>query len=208
MKKDDKYSNISSKIKVLEFIFESAGKSKYYIKLVMSLFKKESQITRPEDLNETVKHTVKLAKKLLKNTSEVFLVLEENKKKVSVDENLLSQELVNLLVKADDEMTKKGNITIITETIFLPEDKLIQSPKFKEGDYIKIFLSASSMENVKNKTKNKSESILKVDRNGKGLMEDIAAACRITRNFNGFIIVESKTGEKTSFFIYIPASNN
>ncbi|MDF1860095.1 MAG: ATP-binding protein [Verrucomicrobiales bacterium] len=67
------------------------------------------------DLNEIVSNFVQLMRRMVEETIEIRLNLEESDAKVLVDAGMIGQILMNLVVNARDAMEGKGRISISTE---------------------------------------------------------------------------------------------
>jgi nitrogen-specific signal transduction histidine kinase/CheY-like chemotaxis protein len=128
--------------------------------------------------------------------------LEEDLWPVDLDKGQISQALQNLLANAEQSMPAGGNIRIRVQNRNLEEDHDLP---LEPGRYVELALADQGMgipeENLPRifdpyfTTKNR--------RSGLGL----TIAYSIVKNHKGHIRVESKPGEGTVFYVYLPASS-
>lgn len=122
---------------------------------------------------------------------------------VYVDDGQIRQVFRNLVINAKEAMPEGGVIRVRAENIILDKDDAV----LKEGKYVKI--------TIKDSGKGIPEEILpkifdpyfttKEMGSDKGMGLGLAVCYSIIKKHDGHITVESKTGEGTTFHIYLPA---
>lgn len=132
-------------------------------------------------------------------------VFPEHLYPVYVDEGQIRQVLRNMAINAKEAMPHGGVIRVDAENITLGKGDIA---KLKEGKYVKV--------SIKDSGKGIPEEILpkifdpyfttKEMGAERGLGLGLAVCYSIVKKHNGHIAVESKTGEGTTFHVYLPAS--
>jgi len=121
---------------------------------------------------------------------------------VEIDEGQISQVVNNLIINANQSMPEGGIIKVIAEEVSLnPEDTL---PLIKEKKYIKISIKDQGTGIRKNHLRKIFDPYFTTKQKGSGL--GLATTYSIIKKHGGHITVESKLGVGTTFFIYLPAS--
>ncbi len=129
--------------------------------------------------------------------------IPENLWSVEIDQRQISQVIYNLLLNSQEAMPNGGTIYINIENVSFKGPDTMQ---FKDGNYIKFSIRDEGIGIP-------SESLSKIfdpyfttgaKKNGLGL----STSYTIIKNHNGFIDVESKLNEGTTFNVYLPANND
>ena len=122
---------------------------------------------------------------------------------VEVDEGQLNQVINNLIINADQAMESNGMIKVRIENEVVPPHNEMS---LKEGRYIRIAVEdrgAGIPDTVIHKI---FDPYFTTKEQGNGL--GLAAVYSIIKNHDGFVGVDSEEGVGTSFFVYLPSSEN
>ena len=117
------------------------------------------------------------------------------------DEGQLNQVFNNLTINARQAMKNGGRLAIIAENIIFDDKK--QMVGINPGKYIKIIFRDNGSGIPRKILPKIFDLFFTTKNNGKGL--GLAIVFSIIKKHNGYIEVESKEGEGTSFIIYLPA---
>jgi len=117
-----------------------------------------------------------------------------------VDEGQLIQVITNIAINARQASGLNGLITVKTENISVekPNERFV-----KAGNYVKITMRDNGGGIPAQNLKKIFDPYFTTKSDGRGI--GLAAAHSIIKNHQGLIDVESKDGEGTAFFIYLPA---
>jgi len=124
---------------------------------------------------------------------------------VDVDRNQIEQVLLNLFLNAWHAMPGGGLLAVSAENVTLdePEAKGLSVPT---GDYVCIAVSDTGEGMDEQTCARVFEPFFTTRHLGHGTGLGLASAYGIVCNHGGGLSVESKIGEGTTFFVYLPAS--
>ena len=122
---------------------------------------------------------------------------------VEVDEGQINQVLNNLIINADQAMPEGGTISISGENISLEKGNELP---FEEGKYVKITIKDQGIGIPKEDLTRIFDPYFTTKKKGSGL--GLATAYSIVKKHGGYISVNSEPGMGTTFFLYLPASEN
>ena len=125
---------------------------------------------------------------------------------VEVDQGQIKQVILNLLVNAWEAMPDGGEITVLTENIYL--DAPVTRPfDLESGKFVKIAVSDTGVGMSDKVQKRIFDPFFTTKERDRGTGLGLASAYGIIENHKGIITVESKPDTGTTFFIYLPASD-
>ncbi|MEO0293165.1 MAG: ATP-binding protein [candidate division WOR-3 bacterium] len=121
--------------------------------------------------------------------------------KVSVDKNQFRQVINNLLNNAKEAMPEGGIIKINLENTTVEKDSNLP---LKEGKYVKITIKDNGLGIAKKHLPRIFEPYFTTKQKGSGL--GLSLVYSIIQKHDGYIGVDSKLGEGTTFYIYLPVA--
>lgn len=157
------------------------------------------------DLNALVQESRNLAVRLV--TEEISLNLELCNQELNVrgDAGLVQQVIFNLVTNARDAISRQGMITIGTKCVVIDKDFISRhGSDSPEGSYAVLSVKDSGCGISEEIMGRIFEPFFTTKESGKGTGLGLAMIYGTIRQMDGFIIVDSRTGEGTSFGIYIP----
>jgi nitrogen-specific signal transduction histidine kinase/CheY-like chemotaxis protein len=119
---------------------------------------------------------------------------------VEVDEGQIGQAINNLVINADQALPEGGIIEVRAENITI--DANYGFP-VKEGEYIKISIKDQGVGIPEEYLTKIFDPYFTTKQKGSGL--GLATTYSIIKNHQGYITLESKTREGTTFYVYLPA---
>ncbi len=123
-----------------------------------------------------------------------------SKSEIEIDKKMLEKILINLLLNAVDA-TPNGNIDIITEDVLLSSPIDISSKK----EYVRIIIKDDGCGISENDLQKIFDPFFTNKKNGSGL--GLTIVHRLVTQNSGYIEVDSKYGEGTSFCIDFPVKS-
>ncbi|MBN2366237.1 MAG: response regulator, partial [Calditrichaeota bacterium] len=126
--------------------------------------------------------------------------------KIWADEGNIEQVIMNLAVNARDAMPKGGSITLYTDNIILRESDVRNIPKSRPGKFV-VFNFSDTGEGMSEEIVNHIfELFFTTKEVGKGTGLGLSVIYGIISQHEGWINVDSKQKEGTTFTIYFPAT--
>ncbi|MBL7067064.1 MAG: PAS domain S-box protein [Candidatus Marinimicrobia bacterium] len=120
---------------------------------------------------------------------------------VEIDKGQINQVFNNLVMNADQAMPEGGIIKISAENITITPENVLP---LQQGQYIKFSFEDHGIGIPAHHLDKIFDPYFSTKTKGSGL--GLASAYSIIRNHNGLITVESGLGAGTTFYIYLPAS--
>jgi PAS domain S-box-containing protein len=190
-----------------------------YIDQVLSASQKAADLTRslltfsrqqpitlaPLDLNDAIRATEKLLKRLLTEDIDLHTSLAGERTVVMADRSQIDQILFNLVSNARDAMPKGGLLAIGTDVVDM-DRRFIGTFGFGEpGRYVLISVSDTGV-GMDAATREKIfEPFFTTKELGRGTGLGLATVYGIVKQHNGYITVDSQPNQGTAFHIYLPA---
>jgi CheY-like chemotaxis protein len=122
---------------------------------------------------------------------------------VEIDEGQMSQVINNLIINADQAMPDGGNIEIRAKNVVIRPEDIIP---LKKGKYIKVSIKDHGKGITKKNLAKIFDPYFTTKTGGSGL--GLSVAYSIIKNHDGYITVKSRPGKGTTFYIYLPASQD
>jgi len=120
--------------------------------------------------------------------------------RVTADKGQMSQVINNIVLNADQSMPEGGKISITGDNVILGSHDILPLP---EGKYIKINIVDEGVGIPEEHLNKIFDPYFSTKLKGHGL--GMATVYSIIQKHEGHVKVESKLGEGTTFFIYLPA---
>jgi len=127
--------------------------------------------------------------------------LDEDLWSVDVDGGQLSHVINNLIINSCQAMPEGGTIDVKAANINIIGKHPLPIPK---GEYIKLTITDHGIGIPDKNLKKIFDPYFTTKENGSGL--NLAICYSIIKNHNGYISLDTKEGEGTSFYIYLPAA--
>ncbi len=147
-------------------------------------------------LRETVSFALRGSKTSFK------LVIPDDIWPALVDEGQINQVFNNLVINADQAMPDGGTITVRAENIVVKNDDIVP---LKPGRYIRISIEDQGVGIMKDHFQKIFDPYFTTKKKGSGL--GLAIVYSIVKKHRGYIDLESRFGQGTTFFVYLPASD-
>ena len=158
------------------------------------------------NLNEIVRNSDNIIRRLLGEDIELVTLLGENLKPVKVDTAQIEQVIMNLAVNARDAMPKGGKLIIETAEVNLDEKTVSKYPGLLPGNYLKLKVQDSGTGISPEVKAHLFEPFFTTKEVGKGTGLGLATVFGIVKQSKGYIYAESEPGQGAAFFVLLPPS--
>jgi len=143
------------------------------------------------DLNESVKRSEMMLRRLIGEDIELTLKLEQTGPSVKVDPVQMDQVLLNLVVNARDAMPTGGRLTIETSA----------------GEYVTLSVTDTGSGMTPEVKERLFEPFFTTKTEGRGTGLGLSTVYGIVEQNDGFLEVESEVGEGTTFRVFFPVAD-
>jgi two-component system, cell cycle sensor histidine kinase and response regulator CckA len=201
MKKSDR------KKAYIDQILTSSEKATQLTQGLLAFSRKQQIILKPLDINEGIKATSKLLKRLLTDDIELKIKISKETAIIMADTTQIDQILFNLTSNARDAMPHGGTLIVETKVVELGDEFIKMHGYGESGDYVLLSISdtGSGMDEA---TQGKIfEPFFTTKEVGKGTGLGLSTVYGIVKQHSGFINVYSEPGIGTTFHIYLPVMN-
>lgn len=161
------------------------------------------QVLRPVilQLNQSLESVTSLLRRIIGEDVQLAVETDPNLYPIRADRNQIEQVLLNLAVNARDAMPNGGKLALRYANVSLPEPRRLYDEWMPAGDYVAMSVQDTGIGMSEELQARIFEPFFttKGDR-GTGL--GLATVHGIVRQSQGYIQVESKIGEGTTFTVY------
>ncbi|MBU1234209.1 MAG: PAS domain S-box protein, partial [Proteobacteria bacterium] len=159
---------------------------------------------RPVNLNQLVEESVETFGRTRKEIT-INQELTEDLFAIEADPGQIEQVLLNLFVNAADAMPGGGNLILKTVNL-TAKDMKGKAYDVKNGNYVQLTVTDSGIGMAQNTLERIFDPFFTTKEKGRGTGLGLASAYGIIKGHGGYIEVESKEGQGTTFTIYLSAS--
>jgi PAS domain S-box-containing protein len=161
--------------------------------------------SRPLALNDLVRETSDTFGRMRKDIT-IYRDLAENLKSIIADKGQLEQVLLNLFVNAADAMPAGGKLILRTRNLTHQE---IPSKGYtiKPGAYVLLTVTDTGVGMERGVMARIFDPFFTTKKIGRGTGLGLASAYGIIKSHNGYIEVESEKEKGSTFYVYLPATD-
>tara|TARA_R110002049_G_scaffold29972_1_gene101855 strand:- start:24721 stop:27603 length:2883 start_codon:yes stop_codon:yes gene_type:complete len=125
----------------------------------------------------------------------------------SIDPNSMENALLNLAINARDAMEGKGKLTIHASNVSLDEAFAQAHPDVKVGQYIRLAVTDTGCGMSKETADRIFEPFFTTKANGHGTGLGLSMVYGFAKQSGGHMALDSKVGQGTTMYIYLPRSH-
>lgn len=192
----------------LEKILSSSKRAEKLTNQLLAFGRK--QILNPSilNVNDIIKNEQDFYDRLIRETIEIQYKLSSYVSNVYIDKLQLQNVLMNIILNARDAITGYGNIVIETNNVHFDKNSgdVIRN-KIKPGDYVKISITDDGCGMSEETKKKIFEPFFTTKKVGKGTGLGLATVYGTIKQSNGYIFLDSRLNEGTTFDLYFPMSD-
>jgi signal transduction histidine kinase/CheY-like chemotaxis protein len=184
-------------------IKQAVSRGAALVRQILTFARQTGALVKPLLIPDLIHEIVTMLKETFPGVIEFKTIIEDSVPLVNADHSQMHQVLLNLCVNARDAMPKGGVITIEVKTV-ASETLIKQFPEAKSGRYVSIGVSDTGM-GMDEATKSRIfDPFFTTKEQGKGTGLGLSVVFGVIQDHHGFISVESKVGQGTTFRLYIP----
>ena len=156
------------------------------------------------ELNAVVSHASTLLQRLIGESIDLVIFLDPVLGRVKVDPGQIEQVIVNLAVNARDAMPQGGRLFIGTTNVELDDDSARQHIPVQPGSYVMLTVTDDGVGMDEEDIAHIFEPFFTTKEKNKGTGLGLATVYGIVTQSGGYIIVDSRPGQGTTFKVFLP----
>ncbi|HSH95678.1 MAG TPA: ATP-binding protein, partial [Roseimicrobium sp.] len=172
---------------------------------LLTFSRRQPILPKPLDLNAVVGNVAKMLKRVLGENITVHFEYAHDLPPVHADTGMLEQVLMNLAVNARDAMPKSGRLSISTSLVKVDAAHIARQSRARAGDFVRLTIRDTGCGMPPEVLARIFEPFFTTKGMGKGTGLGLATVYGIVSQHQGWIEVESKVGNGTTFEIFLPA---
>jgi two-component system, cell cycle sensor histidine kinase and response regulator CckA len=189
---------------LLDEIHRAAERSAALTRQLLAFSRKQVLAPRLIDLNDVVRDTEKLLRRLIGEDIRLTTELHPEPLSVRADPGQMEQVLMNLAVNARDAMPQGGDLTIRTSRVVWTDPEAIQRPGGRPGPYAVLEVSDTGSGMPDEVRRRVFEPFFTTKEAGRGTGLGLSVVHGIVLQSEGHIDLESTLGHGTTFRIFLP----
>ena len=187
-------------------IREAARHGRDLVRRILTFSRNVDTALQPVDLNWEVRQAQGLLQRTLPAMIGIEMQLGDRLSMVSADPSQVQQVLLNLVLNARDAMPDGGRLVIRTSNAFLDEDYCKLHPPIEPGEYVLLEVADTGHGMDKDVLDHMFEPFFTTKKASEGSGLGLAMVFGIVESHRGHITCESRSGQGTTFKIYLPVT--
>jgi signal transduction histidine kinase/ActR/RegA family two-component response regulator len=192
--------------KSVEEITSAAARAATLIRQLLMFSRKQVMQFRHLDLNDTLRNAIKMLERLVGEHVQIDFRPQNLIPAVHADSSMVEQIAMNLAVNARDAMPNGGRVSITTSLETIHRAPTPMDPERRDGDYVCLTFSDTGIGMDTQVLSRIFEPFFTTKAVGKGTGLGLSTVFGIVRQHQGWLEVESKPNQGTTFRIRFPAS--
>ncbi|MEI9940603.1 MAG: ATP-binding protein [Pseudomonadota bacterium] len=189
----------------LAVVLEAAEGARQLVRQLLAFGRKQALEVRPLDLSEQVRRIEKILRAMIPESIELVLGLPDERVVVRADATQLQQVVLNLVVNAQDAMSKNGGrLEVSVARVERPEP---DAELELEAGWYGVLCVADSGHGIDDETRARMfEPFFTTKERGKGTGLGLATVYGIVKQHRGAITVSSTEGHGATFCVFFPCT--
>jgi len=196
-------------------IKQNSNRASNLVRQLLAFSRQQTLRPKIHDLTDILNEASHLLRRLIGANVELDFVYAQELGLVKVDEGQMDQVLINLVVNARDAMVSNGGngegsgkITITTKNFTNRKPKELLTEEMPPGHWVLIEVSDTGCGITKDNMTRIFEPFFTTKGVGEGTGLGLATVYGIIRQTGGFLDVNSKLNQGTTFTIYLPRTHD
>ena len=190
--------------KELNEIFQAGQRASTLVHQLLAFGRRQKMSPRVIEVNRLVHEHVDILSRLLGEHRSLELNLGETTGNVHVDPTQLQQVFLNLVLNARDATRKNGRISVQTQNVTLKGKNLRRATDPRPGDYVELTVADNGSGMDESTLKTLFEPFFTTKTSGEGTGLGLALVYGVVKQSGGYLDVESKPGEGSTFRVRLP----
>ena len=191
----------------LDQIRKDAQRAADLTRRLLLFSRRQAILPRVLDLNEVLVNLVKMLQRLMREDIQLQLKLTPSPLQAYADPGMIEQLVMNLAVNARDAMPAGGQLLVETTSLTVTEESTYADPDAKPGCYVGFRISDTGTGIAPDVLPRIFEPFFTTKPKGAGTGLGLATVFGIVKQHRGWITVDSKLGEGTTFGIFMPVTD-
>ena len=192
---------------LIEEIRKTCEKASTLVRQLLLFGRKEPLSLETLSLNSVIMDMKGLISRTLREGIELILELSPDLYPIKANRSHLEQILMNLVMNARDAMPEGGKLLIRTENVRLTDENLAH-PEAYPGEFVRLIVKDTGIGMSPEVKERVFEPFFTTKEPGGGTGLGLSVVYSIMKQNRGWIEVESKLGEGTSFSLYFPVAKS
>jgi PAS domain S-box-containing protein len=189
----------------LKQINEDANRAASLTRQLLLFSRRQIMQSRDLDLNEVITNLAMMLRRIIGEDVHLQLNLHPTPLLSHADPGMIDQVAMNLAVNARDAMPQGGRLVIATSEITVDADLARQQPDASPGRYVCLSVADAGCGIPPEILPRIFEPFFTTKEVGKGTGLGLATVFGIVKQHRGWLTVNSKVGEGTTFKVFLPA---
>jgi two-component system cell cycle sensor histidine kinase/response regulator CckA len=190
----------------LKEIVEAGKRAGALTRQLTTFSRKQELHPQVVDLNEVVHNITKMLRRILGEDVALHVDFSPGLPSIKGDLGMIEQVLLNLAVNSRDAMPRGGQLTIRTSAIAIDPAAAQQNPEAAPGRFVCLTFSDTGCGIAPGNLGRIFEPFFTTKEIDRGTGLGLATVYGIIKQHQGWIAVQSRLGEGTTFQIFLPAS--
>jgi PAS domain S-box-containing protein len=192
--------------KSVEQITNASARAATLIRQLLMFSRKQVMQFRHLDLNDTLRNAIKMLERLVGEHVQIEFHPQSPIPAIHADSSMVEQIAMNLAVNARDAMPNGGRVSIATTLDTIHRAPTPMDPERRDGEYICLTFRDNGIGMDTQILNRIFEPFFTTKAVGKGTGLGLSTVFGIVRQHQGWLEVESKPNQGTTFRVYFPAS--
>ncbi len=189
----------------LRQIYSAGERAANLTRRLLVFSRKEAMNLKPLDMNACIQETVTLLGRLIGEDIALSLLLAPGLPPVEADAGMIEQVLMNLAVNARDAMPAGGQVIIRTEPREIDASEARTQPARRAGRFVRLSVTDTGAGIPAEVLPRIFEPFFTTKKSGESTGLGLAMIFGIAEKHRGWVEVESRVAEGTTFHVFIPA---
>jgi two-component system, cell cycle sensor histidine kinase and response regulator CckA len=191
--------------KPLETICAAVDRASKLVRQLLTLSRKQLPELQPMNIRDTLTAASEMLPGVFTPTIDIEFRVQPEVPDISADADMLESLLMNLAFNARDAMPAGGRLKVSVDTVEIAAEAARDNPQMRPGRFVRLSVADTGCGIAPEILPRIFEPFFTTKPAGKGTGLGLAAVYGIVRQHHGWVEVQSKVNEGTTFHVLIPA---